>query len=126
MRIFIRFLANMAGIWLATRLVPGIYMAPGETATETWLGLALVAVVFTLVNGIVRPIIKVLTFPLYVLTFGLFSLVTNAMILSLVSAFSSNLPTPLLVDGFWSALVGGTLTAMVASFVVGILGPGRR
>ncbi len=123
MRLIIRLLGNMAGIWLATILVSGISFTSGDTPLQTWGTVALLALIFTIINSLVRPMIRVVAFPLYIITFGLFSLVTNAIIFGLLGYFSGVFDLPLTVEGFWAALFCGTLTALVASVVTGALGP---
>ena len=83
MEFFLRLLATMAGIWASARLIPDISFTSGASMTETVLTLAVIALVFTGVNSIVKPIVKTLTFPLYLLTFGLFAIVTNSVLFSL-------------------------------------------
>lgn len=123
MRFIARILGNMAGIWLAVLIVPSISFALGENAGQTWLYLALIALILTIVNSLVRPIMRVVAFPLYIITFGLFSLVTNAAVFSLAAWLSGTFQLPLVVDSFWGAVAGGTITAIISSIIVGVLGP---
>ena len=67
-----RLVATMAGLWVTTLLVPSISVT-STTASETVIALAVIAFVFTLVNSIIKPVVKTLAFPLYLLTFGLFA-----------------------------------------------------
>ena len=80
MRFLIRVLINAAALWVASAFVPGIQHEGG------WITLLLVAVVFGVLNAIVRPILKLLTCPLLILTLGLFTLVLNAGMLLLTSS----------------------------------------
>ena len=82
--------------------------------------------VFTLVNSIVRPIVAVLAFPLYLLTFGLFALVTNALIFLLTGWLSGQFGLAFHVDGFWAALLGGTITAIISAIVVAVIPRNNR
>lgn len=123
MRFLIRTLGNMAGLWLSTLWVPGIHFQAGDTALQTWGALALVAAILSIVTGILRPIIKTLTFPLYILTLGLFSLITNAIILTIVAAIAGAFSLPFAVDSFGSAIVGGLLTAIVSALIVSVAEP---
>lgn len=123
MALFLRVLGNMAGIWIAALVVPSIEFLSEGFLGETLLTLALVALVLTFVNSLVRPVIQVLAFPLYVITFGLFSLVTNAAIFSLAAWLSGIFTLPLSVHSFWGALAGGTITAIISTIVVSVLGP---
>ena len=80
MEFLLRLLATMAGIWVSARLIPDISFTSGASLTETALTLAVIALVFTGVNSIIKPIVKTLTFPLYLLSFGLFAIVTNSVL----------------------------------------------
>jgi putative membrane protein len=84
------------------RIVPGVHVYGG------FVDLLWIAVVFSLVNLIVGPIIKILSLPFVILTLGLFLLVINAALFGLTALLSSHLN----IDGFWPALVGGTLVAI--------------
>ncbi len=121
MRFLVRLLGNMLGIWVASLLIPGIIIVKGTSAGGTILLLAGIALVFTLVNSIARPVISTLAFPLYILTFGLFALVTNALVFLLTGWLAGSLGLPFSVDGFWAALLGGTITAVISSVVVAVL-----
>lgn len=124
MRFVLRLLGNMLGIWVSTLLISSIVVGTGATTAETLLILAGIALVFTLVNSVVRPVVKVVGFPLYVLTFGLFALVTNALVFLATGWLAGVLGFPFAVGGFWSALGGGTVTAIISSLVVAVLGSG--
>ncbi len=121
MSFVVRVLGNMVGIWLASILITGIALPHSESAWVSALTLAVIALVFTLVNSMIRPVIRVLALPLYLLTFGLFSLVVNAIMLMVTGWLTANLGMGLIVDGFWSAFAGGLVTAIAASLVTGFL-----
>ena len=125
MRFVLRLLGNMLGIWVSTLLISTIVVGTGATTGETLLILAGIAFVFTLVNSIVRPVMRVVGFPLYILTFGLFALVTNALVFLATGWLADQLGFPFAVGGFWSALGGGTVTAVISSVVVAVLGNGH-
>jgi putative membrane protein len=111
MRFAVRLLINAAALWVATRIVPGVTYAGG------WMPLLGVALVFGVVNAFIRPVAKVLTFPIVVLTLGLFLLVINGVMLWLTGALSERLELGFYVRGFWSAFWGG----LVVSIVSGLL-----
>ena len=115
-----RLLATMAGLWVTTHVVSSISIE-SSSASETIIVLAVVALVFTAVNSIIKPVIKTLTFPLYLLTFGLFALVTNSLLFSLTGWLSTSLGFPMTTGGFWSCLAGAVITSVVSSIVSGIL-----
>jgi putative membrane protein len=108
MAFLIRWLVNAAALWVATRLVSGV------TYTGGWLPLMGVALVFGLVNAIIRPITKILTFPLIIVTLGIFSFVVNGLMLWLTSALSGALGLGFHVDGFWPAFVGALVVSLVS------------
>lgn len=115
-----RLLATMAGLWVTTRLVSSISIESSSTS-QTVIVLAVVALVFTAVNSIIKPVVTTLAFPLYLLTFGLFALVTNSALFALTGWLSTLLGFPMTTGGFWSCLAGAVITSVVSSIVSGIL-----
>jgi putative membrane protein len=108
MHFILRLLINAAALWVATRLVPGItYRGP-------WYLLMGVALVFGVLNASVRPLLKLLTFPLLILTLGLFTFVTNALMLWLTSWVSGLLGLGFHVDDFWPAFLGALVVSVVS------------
>lgn len=103
-KLVIRLVINAAALWIAAYLVPGIQV------TDNIIGLAIVALVFGVVNALIKPIVSLLTCPLNVLTLGLFTLVINALMLMLTAAVVSGIS----VDGFISALIGGVVVSIVS------------
>lgn len=115
-----RLLATMAGLWVTIHVVSSISI-DSSSASETVIVLAVVALVFTAVNSIIKPIVTTLAFPLYLLTFGLFALVTNSLLFSLTGWLSTSLGFPMKTGGFWSCLAGAIITSVVSALVSGIL-----
>jgi putative membrane protein len=116
MRFLIRLLVTAVALWVAVRLVPGIWYE------GSWLGMLGVALVFGLVNALIRPVVFLLTCPLVVLSLGLFIFILNALMLWLTSALSRSLGLGFHVAGFWPALVGAVvvgLTSMLLNVFVG-------
>ncbi|HLU26610.1 MAG TPA: phage holin family protein [Longimicrobiales bacterium] len=109
MGFIIRLLITAAALWVAEALVPGIEYRGGIG------GLLGVALIFGLVNAIVRPILVVLTCPLVLLTLGLFLFVLNAFLLWLTGALSGALGIDFHVQGFWAALLGGIVIGLVST-----------
>lgn len=103
----IRLLANAAALYVATQIVPGV------TFEGTWLAFFGVALVFGVVNAFVRPIAWVLTFPVILLTLGLFLLVINGLMLWLTSRVSTALGLGFHVSGFWAAFWGAAVVSIV-------------
>ena len=103
----LRWLINILAIYAAVWLVPGIeFVGPG------WL-LGVIAVVFGLINIALRPLLTLLTCPLIILTFGLFGLVINAVLLLLTSQVAASVGIHFTVAGFWPAVLGGLVIALV-------------
>lgn len=123
MRLLVRLLASAVALAVAAGLVEGISVGPG-TNRERALTLLGVAIIFGLVNAIVRPILRLLTLPLVVLTLGLFLLVLNALMLLLTEWIANQFDLAFHVDGFWSALLGALIITVV-SFLINIVLPDK-
>jgi putative membrane protein len=122
-RLLVRLLATAVALAVAAWLVDGISVGPG-TDTERALTLLGVAVIFGLVNAIVRPILRLLTLPLVILTLGLFLLVVNALMLLLTEWIAEQFDLAFQVDGFWSALLGALIVTVV-SFLINVVLPDK-
>lgn len=120
-----RLIGNGLGLWIATLLLGGLSMTSTTSTGQAVLAFAVVALVLTLVNAIVRPIVKLISLPFYLLTLGLFFLVVNALMLMLTGWISGFTPFGLSVDGFWTAVLGGLIISIVAAIVEAILPDGR-
>jgi len=107
--LLVRLIINAAALFVAVQLIPGMHFVGGPGK------LLLVALVFGLVNAIVRPVLTLLSCPLIVVTLGLFLLVINALMLGLTSWLSSRLDLGFHVDGFWPALLGGLVIGLVST-----------
>lgn len=122
MKFVIRLIVNAVAIWLTALLLQGInLMATTDTTTQV-LEIAVVALVFTLVNMIVKPVAKLLSLPLIILTLGLFALVVNALMLMLTGWISTQVGYGLQVDGFWWA-VGGSIVISLVSWALNLVLP---
>jgi putative membrane protein len=108
-----RLLINAAALWVAIQLVTGI------TFRGEWPFLLAVSLVFGALNVVVRPVLKFLTFPFFILTLGLFTFVLNAVMLWLTAVVSNALGLGFDVDGFGAAFVGALLVTIV-SFVLSL------
>ncbi|MFF4405135.1 phage holin family protein [Streptomyces sp. NPDC001262] len=109
----VKTIANAAALAVAIWLLKGITLS-GENTARKAVTLVLVALVFGVVNFIVKPVVKLLSFPLFILTLGLITLVINALMLMLTSWVAGKLHLAFHVDGFWTALVGGVIVSIVA------------
>ena len=114
MKFFVRLLINAIALWLATRLIDGISF-DGEM-----IFLLLVALIFGVVNAIVKPVLIFLTFPFLIVTLGLFLLVLNGAMVWLTGAISDAADLGFHVSGFRAAFLGG-LVVSVVSFVLSLM-----
>ena len=113
MSFVLRLLINAAALWVATQLVPGVTYIGG------WLPFLCVAFVFGVINATLRPLAKILTFPLIIVTLGVFALVVNGLMLWLTSALATTFGIGFHVTGFWAAFFGGLVVSIV-SFLLSV------
>ncbi|MDG4857203.1 phage holin family protein [Streptomyces sp. T-3] len=109
----VKTIANTAALGVAIWLVDKISLT-GTSTPRKVLTLVLVALLFGVVNVLVKPIVKLLTFPLFVLTLGLITLVVNALMLQLTSWLADKLNLSFHVEGFWTAVIGGLIISIVS------------
>jgi putative membrane protein len=121
MPFLVRLLVNAAALWVATQVVPGVTFDGGP------LPMLGVALVFGVLNASLRPLAKILTFPLIIVTLGIFALVINGLMLWLTSGLSATLGLGFHVSGFWAAFWGALVVSLV-SLVLSMLirDPARR
>lgn len=110
----VKTLANAGALAVAVWLLSGITLDDGSSLGRRTVTLILVALVFGLVNLIVKPVVKLLSIPLFILTLGLFTFVVNALMLLLTSWLADKLDLSFHVDGFWTALLGGLIISVVS------------
>jgi putative membrane protein len=122
MGIIIRLVITAVSLWIATLVIGGIQLTthsvPGKIGT-----LLAVAVIFGIVNAILRPIIKTIGCGLYVLTLGLIALVVNGLMFLLTSWIAEQFDLPFHVDNFWPSAVLGALLVGIVSWVLNMLVP---
>jgi len=114
MPFLVRLLVNAAALWVATQIVGGVVYTGGP------LPMLGVALVFGIVNAILRPIALVLTFPILIVTLGLFTFVINGVMLLLTSSLSGALGLGFHVAGFWAAF-WGALVVTIVSWLLSLL-----
>src|SRR5262245_29436008 len=119
----IRVVVIAISLWVATLIVPGIEVTAPSTASGIGT-LLVVALIFGLVNVFLKPIIKIIGCPLYILTLGLFGLLVNALLFLLVDWIANGLGLPFDVDGFWPAFWGAIVVSIVG-FVLHVAIPDR-
>lgn len=138
MNFLLRIIATGLGFAVALWLIPGFGLLQAnvsigldrDTGTAA-LAVGLLALVFGLINAIVRPVVSLLSLPITCLTLGLFTLVINAGMLAL-TAWLSNLlfPFQLEISGFWAALFAAVVISLVSAlanrFIAAITSPARE
>jgi putative membrane protein len=115
----VRLLVNAAALWVATRIVPGVTFSGG------WIPFFAVALIFGVVNTFVGFTAKVLTFPLILVTLGLFIFIINGLMLWLTSAVSGALGLGFSVAGFWPAFWGALVVSLVSALLGLMMRPPR-
>jgi putative membrane protein len=135
--LLIKVLINAVGVYAAIQLVPQIHFPAAEdlsTLGDNWWKLLAVALILALVNSYLKPILRILSFPITLLTMGLFALVLNALLLLLVAFISSQLklgftiggfPPDFTADAFIGALLGSIVISIV-SVLLNLVNRGRR
>ncbi len=109
MKLLLRWIITAIALYAAVRLLPGLHFR------GPWWHLGIVAVIFGLVNALVRPLLKFLTCPLIILTLGLFTLVINAAMLWLTAAASEAFGISFRIADFWSAFLGALVISLVSA-----------
>lgn len=124
MRTFlVRLVINAVALWLTTLIVPASVHVKSYRTDDTFATIVtylLVALVFGIVNGVVGNLIRIVAFPLYILTLGLIALIVNGLLLLLVAWLTGLLGFGLVVNGFWSGVLGALVLAIL-SWIIGII-----
>ena len=115
----VRWLINAIALLIAALIIPKIRLTASGTSPglNEWVTLAIVALIFGVINAIIRPVVVLLTLPLTIVTLGLFMFVVNALMLLLTSRIAQALNLGFRVDGFGAALLGALVIAVV-SFIL--------
>jgi len=119
MPVLIRLVASAIALAVATAVLPGIELQTASTESKV-LTLLAVALIFGVVNAVLKPIIKTVGCAVYVLTLGLIALVVNALLLWLTSWVAGKLRLPFHITGFWAAFWGAIIISLVG-WLLGIL-----
>ncbi|MEU5250740.1 phage holin family protein [Streptomyces longwoodensis] len=109
----VKTIANAGALAVAVWLLDKITLTGDSTGKKAGT-LIVVALLFGLVNSFVKPVVQVLTFPLFILTLGLITLVVNALMLLLTSWLAGKLDVSFHVEGFWTAVLGGLIISIVS------------
>ena len=111
MAFVVRLLVNAAALWVATQVVPGVSYRGGVGP------FVVVALIFGIINATLRPLTKLLTCPIILLTLGLFALVVNGLMLWLTSTVAESLGIGFRVNGFWPAFWGALVVSIVSTLL---------
>lgn len=123
MRFLLKLIINAFALWVTTLVVSGVTVASYDSTGGQWpliLTYLLLALIFGVVNGIVGTVIRVVAFPLYVLTLGLISLIVNGLLILIVGWISDAMGFGLHVAGFWSGVWAALILAII-SWLLGLI-----
>ncbi|MBV7698816.1 phage holin family protein [Streptomyces sp. TRM70350] len=123
MNFVVKTIANAGALAVAVWLLDKITLTGDSTGKKVGT-LLVVALIFGLVNFLVKPIVQLLSLPLLILTLGLFTLVVNALMLLLTSWLADQLDLSFHVEGFWTAVLGGLIISIV-SWALNVVLPDR-
>ena len=107
-KFILRWVINAIALYVAVYLVPGVNLQGG------WVSIIWLALIFGLINAFLRPLLKLLTCPLIVLTLGLFTLLINTFLFWLTSQVGQAFGIGFTIDGFWPAFLGGLVVTVVS------------
>src|SRR4030042_4309660 len=114
--LILRIMINALSIAAAAKLVDGI------TFTGEWWKMIIIGAVFGIVNSLIKPFVTLFTFPLIILTLGLFTLIVNTLMLTITVELSEPLRLGLQINGFWSAFKGALIISIVSLLLSWITG----
>ncbi|MFF2388557.1 phage holin family protein [Agromyces sp. NPDC058104] len=121
MRFIVKVIVVALALWLTTFIVSGVRVVPyDDTQVATVLTYLLVAFIFGLVNAIVGTFIRVVAFPIYVITLGLISFIVNGLLLLLVDWISGLMGFGLVVESFWWGVLGALVLGLI-SWLIGLV-----
>jgi putative membrane protein len=107
-KFILRWVINAVALFLAVYLVPGVNLQGG------WVSIIWLALIFGLINAFLRPLLKLLTCPLIILTLGLFTLLINTFLFWLTSQVGQAFGIGFTINGFWPAFLGGLVVTVVS------------
>ena len=111
-------------LWIVTKLVSGIDFVGGDTTLQRIGIILVVAVIFGFVNAIIKPIVQVVSIPLYILTLGLFHIVINALMLWITSWITEHTTHwGLYINDFWWTAIWAAIVLSIVSWVLSLIVP---
>lgn len=118
MSFLVRVLVNAVAIWLTTLLMGSHFeIVGGEGTGGRVVVFLVVALIFGIINAIIKPVVQLFTFPLYILTLGLFTLVVNALMVLLTGWITDQADWGLRVEGFWWAVLAAFLISVISTII---------
>ncbi|MCV7028383.1 phage holin family protein [Mycobacterium sherrisii] len=109
-------------LWLVTKFVPGITFVGGDTKLQRAGIIFVVAVIFGLVNAFIKPIVQILSIPLYILTLGLFHIVVNALMLWITAQITEHTTQwGLAIDHFWWTTIWAAILLSIVSWLLSMV-----
>lgn len=120
-RFLLRLAINSVALYLAVNIVDGIHAEPNN-----WLSFVLLALIFGLVNALLKPILTVMSCPLIILTLGLGTLLINTLMFFLAGVIGTNFGVGFTVDGFLPAFLGALVVSVVSFLLSALIGNGKR
>jgi putative membrane protein len=111
-------------LWIVTKLVSGIEFVGGDTALQRVGVIFVVSVIFGVVNAFIKPIVQLISIPLYILTLGLIHVVINALMLWITSWITANTTHwGLRIDDFWWTAIWAAIVLSIVSWVLSLVLP---
>jgi putative membrane protein len=120
-KFLIRLVINAVALYAAISFVPGIH-----AQNTNWVSLLVIALIFGIVNAIIRPIMTFLTCPLIIITLGLGTLLINTLMFYITGTIGTGVGMGFTVDGFWPAFFGALVVSVVSIFLSMIFHENRR
>lgn len=122
-KFLIRLGINAVALYAAVALLQGTHIFP---SSDNWLSFIWLALIFGIVNAVIRPILMVLSCPLIILTLGLGTLLINTLLFVLVGWIGDQFGVGFQVSGFWGAFLGALIVSVVSYVLSQIFKDGRR
>jgi len=120
-RFFIRLAVNAVALYIAVNVVDGIHAEP-----DNWLAFVLLALIFGLINALLKPLLTIMSCPLIILTLGLGTLLINTLMFYLAGVIGNQFGVGFTVDGFWPAFLGALVVSIISFLLSALLGGDKR
>ena len=122
---FIKVAVGAVALWVAALLVPGVGYGPDPTFGSRFATLILVALIFGVVNAVLKPIATFFSFPFIILTLGLFTIVVNAFMLQVTEWIADPLGLSFTIDHFWWDAIWAAIIISIVTLVANIILPDK-